>query len=138
MRVERRFERGQTAVDTNAGRLVRALARLISDADRDLNKGRERLAGLSLRLDGAPAKRLADLSLRLEALDRTRMTLGYGETLKRGYAVVRGDGAVVTTRASAEKATVLEVQFHDGRLTLGPRPARKGKGGEAPDQGSLF
>ena len=138
MRVERRFERGQTAVDTNAGRLVRALARLISDADRDLNNGRERLAGLSLRLDGAPAKRLADLSLRLEALDRTRMTLGYGETLKRGYAVVRGDGAVVTTRASAEKATVLEVQFHDGRLTLGPRPVRKGKGGEAPDQGSLF
>ena len=137
-RIGRRLERGQTTTETNAARLVRALARLISDAGRDLGKGRERLAGLSARLETAPAKRLADLAARLEALDRTRATLGYAETLKRGYAVVWGDGAVVTSKQAAEKTAVLEVQFHDGRLSLGARPARKGKGGTEPEQGSLF
>ena len=136
-RAERRFERGRTLVETFAGRLVRALSRLTQDAGRDLARGRERLAVLALRLDAAPAKRLAELALRLEALDRTRATLGYGETLKRGYAVVWGDGAVVTTRAAAEKANGLEVQFQDGRMALGPRPARRGKA-DAPGQGSLF
>ena len=137
-RIARRFERGQTAAENGAGRLVRALARLISDAGRDTAKAQDRLAGLSRRLEAAVPKRLADLTARLEALDRTRATLGYGATLKRGYAVVWGDGAVVTTKATAEKAAALEVQFHDGRLTLGARPARRGKPGDGPGQGSLF
>ena len=136
-RIARRFERGQVTVETFSGRLVRALARLISDAGRDLSKGRERLTALALRLDAAPAKRLADLTARLAALDRTRTTLGYGETLKRGFAVVWGDGAVVTSKAAAEKAAALEVQFSDGRLALGVRPGRKKPGG-GPEQGSLF
>ncbi len=137
-RQERRIERGQTAVTHQAGRLVRALARLIDDAGRDVAKGHERLAGLTLRLEAALPKRLEDLSRRLEALDRTRMTLGYDQTLRRGYAVVWGDGAVVTTKGAAEKLAVLEVQFSDGRLVLGGKPPRKGKAGGEPDQGSLF
>ena len=87
--------------------------------------------------EAAPGKRLADLSARLDALDRTRATLGYAETLKRGYAVIWGDGAVVTSKAAAEKAAALEVQFHDGRLALGARPARKPREGGG-EQGSLF
>ena len=54
----------------------------------------------------------------------------------RGYAVLRGDGAVVTTKAAAEAATSLEVEFQDGRLGLSGRP-RKGKAGPE-GQGSLF
>jgi exodeoxyribonuclease VII large subunit len=114
------------------------LARLIGDAGRDISKGQERLAGLTLRLEAAPGKRLADLSARLEALDRTRTTLGYSETLRRGYAVVWGDGAVVTTKVAAEKAVALEVEFADGRLALGARAGKKGKAGGGPEQGSLF
>ncbi|MBL9057201.1 MAG: exodeoxyribonuclease VII large subunit, partial [Rhodobacteraceae bacterium] len=64
--------------------------------------------------------------------------LGHAETLRRGFAIVRGDGHVVTGRAAAEKATVLEIEFADGRLTTGGKPARKGKPGEPPQQGSLF
>jgi exodeoxyribonuclease VII large subunit len=65
------------------------------------------------------------------------VTLGYAETLRRGYAVVRGDGAVVTTKAGAEKAAALEIEFADGRLALGGKArARKADGG--PEQGSLF
>ena len=137
-RAERRGERARATLDKWASRLAPALARLIGDAGRDIATGRERLAGLARRLEVAPAKRLADLSARLEALDRTRATLGYAETLKRGYAVVRGDGVVVTTKAAAEKAGALEVQFHDGRLVLGPRAARKGRAEGGPGQGSLF
>jgi len=60
------------------------------------------------------------------------------ETLRRGFAIVRGDGQVVTGKSAAEKAQVLELEFADGRLSLAPKAARKAKQGDAPDQGSLF
>lgn len=137
-RAERRAERSRAALDKWASRLAPALARLIGEAGRDIAKGQGRLAGLAQRLDAAPGKRLADLSARLEALDRTRLTLGYADTLRRGYAVVWGDGAVVTSRTAAEKATALEIEFSDGRLALGARAGKKGKSGGGPEQGSLF
>ncbi len=138
MRAERRLERGHAGLDKWASRLAPALARLIGGSAREIATGRERLAGLVARLEVAPGKRFGDLTLRLEALDRTRATLGIAQTLRRGYAVVWGDGAVVTTKAGAEKAGALEVQFQDGRLALGGKPVRKGQPGEGPGQASLF
>jgi exodeoxyribonuclease VII large subunit len=134
LRLERRGER---LADLSA-RLAPALARMLGDAARRAGEGQVRLAQLTDRLDAAPEARLRRLADRLEALDRTRQTLGYDQTLKRGYAVVRGDGAVVTTKAAAEKALALEIQFHDGRLALGPRAGRKAKGESESGQGSLF
>lgn len=121
-----------------AARLEGARARALASEARRVAEGRQRLALLSARLDAAPAARLAALAERLDRLDRLRQTLGWRETLARGFAVVRGDGALVTTRAAAERAAMLEIEFADGRLTPGaPRPARKGRrGGEG--QGSLF
>lgn len=133
---ERRRERVGARVEALAARLVPALGRLLGDAERDVARGREKLAGLDGRLEGATAQRFVQLGQRLEALDRTRATLGYAETLKRGFAVVRGDGAVVTTKAGAERAGALEIEFADGRLALGGRKARKGESGGG--QGSLF
>ena len=137
-RWERRVERAQAGLDKWASRLQPSLARLIGDAARVIARDQARFAGLAARLDSAAPRRLAELAARLEALDRTRTTLGYAETLKRGYAVVWGDGAVVTHKAAAEKAGVLEVEFQDGRLVPGPRQLRKGKAGGGPEQGSLF
>ncbi|WP_431299121.1 exodeoxyribonuclease VII large subunit [Tabrizicola sp. BL-A-41-H6] len=134
----RRLERARDRADNLAGRLVPALARMIATADRQVIEGTHELAAKGMRLDAAAAARFQRLSDRLDALDRTRTTLGYAETLKRGYAVVRGDGHVVTTRAAAEKAASLEVEFADGRLALGARAARKTKGEEGGGQGSLF
>ena len=81
----------------------------------------------------------------LLSLDRTRQTLGYAETLRRGYAVVRAAGAVVTTRTAAEAHPVLEIEFADGSLAVetggpaGPAPKpRRPKAEGGPDQGSLF
>ena len=136
--LSRRTERAADRAQALAARLAPALERLILQAARRVAEGRAQLATLDQRLQAAPGARLTALSARLAALDRTRGTLGYRETLKRGYAVVRGDGVVVTGRAAAEKAAAVEVEFHDGRLLLGAHPPRKPRAGSGPDQGSLF
>jgi exodeoxyribonuclease VII large subunit len=134
----RRVERASDRVGALSARLAPALARVISDAARKTGEGRAKLVLLDARLQAAPSARLAALSQRLEALDRIRTTLGYAETLKRGYAVVRGDGHVVTSKAAAEKALSVEVEFADGRLVLGGKGPRKTKAEGGPTQGSLF
>ena len=134
LRQERRRER----LEGLAARLAPALARMLGEAGRRTAEGRERLAVLAGRLEAAPAARFARLKDRLEALDRTRATLGYHATLKRGYAVVRGDGAVVTSKAGAEKAAALEIEFRDGRMMVGGRAGKRAKGDADGGQGSLF
>ena len=132
--------------------LSKATARLDPGRITDANKRRDAdlkiLAGRLDRAYFANTKRHGD---RLSALERMRQTLGYTETLKRGYAVVRGDGNVVTTQAAAAKAKSLEIEFADGRMALDgsttststkapvAKPATKAKPKkDAPDQGSLF
>jgi exodeoxyribonuclease VII large subunit len=136
-RSARGLERKHAAFDKWASRLPLALTRLIADAGRKTAEGRLKLAQLDTRLQAAPAQRLAALSQRLEALDRTRQTLGYAETLKRGSAVVRGDGHVITSKTAAEKSPALEIEFADGRVSLGARAAKK-PGPKGPEQASLF
>ncbi len=137
-----------------AGGLVPGLARLVR------TRGRE-AAALAARVSpSAPRRRLTDARARFEAqalrlseraradhdrratrlgeLERLRETLGHTATLRRGYAVVRGDGAVVTTRAAAEAARRLEVEFHDGTLRIGAPQRRSTAEREAEAQGSLF
>ena len=140
-RAGRALERRHLGFDKWASRLAPALARLLAEADRAGRKGRADRAGLAARLEAAPRRRLADLARRLEQVDRTRQTLGYAETLKRGFAVIRGDGHVVTSREEAARAAVLEAEFRDGRLPLGQGaapPPRKPKPGGDGGQGSLF
>jgi exodeoxyribonuclease VII large subunit len=115
-----------------SARLVPALERL----DRD-----KRAAFARTAASFGPAlldTRIARLRDQVAALDRLRETLGYEQTLRRGYAVVRGDGAVVTTVAAAAAARVIEIQFADGRLPLGARAGKKSIPREDPEQGSLL
>ena len=130
-------------------RLNMASARLDPDRITDANKRRTvEITGLSARLDRAFLANTKRHEDRLTSLERMRQTLGYTETLKRGYAVVRGDGDVVTNQAAAAKAKALEIEFADGRLALDGsgtsavkpiKPATKPKPKkDAPDQGSLF
>ncbi|MFW2542069.1 exodeoxyribonuclease VII large subunit [Primorskyibacter sp. 2E107] len=119
---------------------------------REISAQTERLEAMGRRMDQAQARRIEQAQQRLEAVDRLRETLGYRETLKRGYAVVRGDGAVVTTQIAAAQAQALEIEFSDGVLRVGggdgpapepprPKPAAKAKPKAKdvpPEQGSLF
>ncbi len=152
-RADLRLERGHSALDKWASRLAPALSRLIATSAQDIGRRQTQLAALAHRLNAAPTKRLTDLAARLDALDRTRQTMGYAETLRRGYAVVWGDGAVVTTKHQAATAQLLEIEFQDGRMTptaapeppktpepkaSKPKPAEPKAKPPKPNQGSLF
>ncbi|MGB5560376.1 MAG: exodeoxyribonuclease VII large subunit, partial [Paracoccaceae bacterium] len=107
---------------------------------RDTDRKRRDLRATSDRLARVAQGQIDGWTRRLDALERMRQTLGYTETLKRGYAVVRGDGAVVTTAIAAAAASGLEIEFADGRLALGagPRPKSKPKPDTPPEQGRLL
>ena len=105
---------------------------------RAVAEGRRRLDAVRLTPEMMRA-RFEALGQRLAALDRVRETLGYEATLARGYAVVRGDDAVVTGVAAAKAAGTLEIQFADGRMAVGgqAKPTRKTRDAP-PEQGSLL
>jgi len=111
----------------------------------DLQFKRHALATLEGRLARSGASQVHIWRQSLTSLERTRQTLGYENTLKRGYAVVRGDGEVLVDVAGVKAASKLEIQFQDGRVAVGagvvatskakaPTKKQKPDGG----QGSLF
>ncbi|MHA6262653.1 exodeoxyribonuclease VII large subunit [Arenibacterium sp. CAU 1754] len=108
-----------------------------------LQRRQDAFAALSRRLAVAGQTQMQRLNARLTSADRMLSTLGYQATLERGYAVVRADGDLVTTAKAAGKAPVLEIQFSDGRVTVGGKTATKPaksapKAKKGPDQGTLF
>ncbi len=120
----------------------------------DIARKSVELVEISPRLTHAFQSGLLRKRDRLDGLERMRQTLGYTETLKRGYAVVRADGALVTSAAQARRARGLDVEFADGSVALEmpheARPARpeelktpaknrsSGKKKAPPEQGTLF
>ncbi|VDC33145.1 exodeoxyribonuclease VII large subunit [Pseudogemmobacter humi] len=138
----RRIERQRGAFANWSSRLEPALHRLIAEAARRGQDGRLRLAGLEARLEAAADARRHRLAERIAGVERVLQSLGYENTLRRGYAVVRGGGRVLTSAADAGRAAELEIQFADGRLAALPvtrpaTPARR-KDQEGGGQGSLF
>jgi exodeoxyribonuclease VII large subunit len=132
--------------------------RLSVDAlSRDITRQKDKVSDLSRRLSDAGTRQVQTVKDRLASLDRMRETLSYTATLQRGYAVVRGDGALVKTSTEASAASALEIEFADGRLSVGaggavaptptpqsapekpkPTPKPKAKKTPPPEQGSLF
>ncbi|MEW9919011.1 exodeoxyribonuclease VII large subunit [Marimonas sp. MJW-29] len=154
--LRQRIASDRRRLDTLSGRLEPALLRAVSDKrqryetraqrfrpatlQRDRAAKAEAFNKLTARLSEAGQRQTRRLRDRLEALDRLLDTLSYKSTLARGYAVVRGDGAVVTNTKDAKKAATLEIEFADGRMTVGgaARPARKKGPDVPPEQGSLL
>ncbi|WP_414898468.1 exodeoxyribonuclease VII large subunit [Rhodovulum sp. YEN HP10] len=153
--LRRRLTEDRRRADERAARIVPALARLgrlrASELDktarrvrpellqRRVETGREALSRLEARLRATLGAGLDRHRARLEALERMRAGLSYEETLRRGFAVVRTGGKVITSRAVAEQAGALEIEFRDGRLAIGGRPPRRSrKSDEPPEQGSLL
>ncbi|OAN76108.1 exodeoxyribonuclease VII large subunit [Jannaschia sp. EhC01] len=104
----------------------------------------ERLAAARARFAQAAGLSVERRRKAFDALDRLHRTLGYTETLERGYAVIRAGDEVLTTKAAASAHALLEIQFADGRLGVSPtgatpKPAKKSAKPKPPkDQGSLF
>lgn len=151
------------AADRLAGRLAPGLARVAAERGRALDKLAARLAPELLALRARRGREAHDQAVqrlqrgaraqttawreRLDGLVRVLTSLGYEQTLRRGYAVVwdvgPDGGHVVTRRADAATRPALEIQFHDGRLPVAPPQPRSGKGrprgpDAPPEQGDLF
>ncbi|MEM7319409.1 MAG: exodeoxyribonuclease VII large subunit, partial [Pseudomonadota bacterium] len=108
--------------------------------ERNLSDRQEALSRLTDRMHSAQESRFDRLRQYIETTDRVRETLGYRATLDRGYAVVRAEDQVITSKKSAASRTAFEIEFADGRLTVGAgkKPASRKTGPDAPDQGTLF
>ncbi|MDW3182247.1 exodeoxyribonuclease VII large subunit [Roseobacter sp.] len=109
-------------------------ATLQQDRDR---KARD-FACLVTRLSDAGQRNIATWRSRIDAVERLRRTLGYEATLERGFAVVRSAGELVTDIKTAKSAAALEIQFADGRVTVGGKPTPRKAPAKPPKQGSLF
>jgi exodeoxyribonuclease VII large subunit len=130
-----------TAVEKRRERLLRAGLGLRPEAlRRGIERLRERLEALAVRLAQAGGRRVEERRAGLDALARTLETLGPHRVLERGFAIVRdGSGAVVTRAVAARAATVLEVELADGRMRARPERAGSGRRREpGPEQGTLL
>ena len=127
---------------TNAGRMAlsRLEGRMTPNTLRAaLRTQDQRLQTATARLAPRAQSQVAALRAKLDALERMRLSLGYEETLKRGYAVVWGDDAVVTSHKALKSAETVEIEFADGRKPVTPTTPKKPKQKTPPpDQGSLF
>ncbi len=138
-----RLDAGLTgAVSRNRLRLAAVAARLsLRPVRQRIARGPDDLGKLGARLVAAQAAGMDRRRRALAAVDRLLGSLSYFGTLKRGYAVVRSGKDVLTSAASAAGKTPLELQFHDGRLTVGadmPPPATPARRRKAPVQKTLF
>jgi len=131
-------------VQMRSERLAQVTPRLrVEVVHRDIAQKRRDLDAVAQRLSAVGSGQIKSMRDQLSALDRLRETLGYKATLQRGYAVVRANGALVTTAAQAKAADVLDIEFADGRVTTGSSgaastPKKPAKSNPTSDQGSLF
>ncbi|MEM9319714.1 MAG: exodeoxyribonuclease VII large subunit [Pseudomonadota bacterium] len=121
----KRLQLGRATGRLSLGRLTDRVAMMRRDLARiDLTSGLAR--GIEAR-----AKALANAA-------RLLQSLGYKETLKRGYAVIRAEGRIVTETRTANKAARLEIEFADGEVSVSAGSAKRSGKPPKPGQGDLF
>jgi len=74
------------------------------------------LERLNSHILGSAKRLLERRELELDSLMRGLLGLHPDRTLKRGYAVVRSNGKVLTSARAARKSVDLKIQFQDGEL----------------------
>ena len=135
----RRLERRRDRLQGMGERLDASLARITAVTRRAIATQTERLSDLSRRLVAAPKRAISQRQEALTRLDRMRQTLGYTETLKRGFAVVHGPEGLITSATTAAQTPRFEIEFADGRMAARPdTPPKKAAAKPKPEQKSLF
>ncbi len=105
---------------------------------RDIAQKQKDLVWVTSGFQSAAKRQVLNWQQQIANLERVRQTLDYKNTLKRGFAIVRGDGAVVTSRKTAKAAAMLELEFADGLLPISGKAKPKTKAKTASGQGDLF
>ena len=85
---------------------------------RDIQQEQKNLKDLSFRLKKAYDIIAKDLGTKLQSIDRLRETLGYRQTLDRGYAIIRSSDSVITDKSKTLHLTDLIIEFRDGELLV--------------------
>ena len=122
-----------------------------NDLHRETKRKEQNFNQMVNRLSSLKSKLIAPRLESLNKLDRLRETLGYKETLNRGYSVIRANGSVMTSVSAVIDKVQLEVEFKDGRIGVcvsdkvdsKKKQPNKQKNnikinGGPPKQGSLF
>ena len=87
----------------------------------EVSRTHDKLAELGQRAAQAASRSLTQRGEKLASLASQLKTLSYEETLKRGYALVRGeDGKLVRSAQDAKQQASLQVTFADGDITVKP------------------
>jgi exodeoxyribonuclease VII large subunit len=111
--VERMFERLRRPIARADAVLAGFPSRLHAQSERQ----RDRLANVARRGDGAIGILLIRHRQALVAQDRILQSLSYKNVLKRGYAVIRGEGdKVLSSAAMVGAGDHLSIEFHDGSV----------------------
>lgn len=122
--------RRQDRFNTLSQRLDNGRIRVLADTRRKLAENRALLPPLTKRIETAFARSITQRQSLLQQTDRMRISLGYTQTLERGFAVIRDKtGHVVITADEADKHNRLEIQFSDGQIQVR---------NDRDPQGSLF
>lgn len=146
--VERQFDRMRGRIGRADAVLAGFPARLHAQTERQ----RDRVGNVGRRSDSALATLLARHRQTLLAQDRILQSLSYKNVLKRGYAVIRGEGErVLSSGSMVSPGDALAIEFHDGTVDavagsgdgVPAAPSSKKRAPAKPvttkaDQGSLF
>ena len=126
----RRLDRvGDSAERAMAGRMDRMIHRLEAVGKRarpglisaSVSRKKTELSNAARSAEIAVRARLRTLNDKLSASGRLVESLGYPQTLKRGFAVIRSGERVVVRQADACRAENLEIEFQDGRVPVALR-----------------
>ncbi|WP_339949416.1 exodeoxyribonuclease VII large subunit [uncultured Albimonas sp.] len=97
----------------------------------EIERRRERLAALSGRLDRSARSAVDRERERHGRAGRLLETLSYKQTLARGYAVVRLDGAPAGRSSALPEGARVEIELADGRRAAALDPDGAAGGGDA-------
>lgn len=136
----RRLERPRDRLDQLQDRLDSSLRRVKATTSRAIAQQLQRIAQLGDRLELALQRGQVQRRDTLARLDRMRQTLGYTETLKRGFAVIHGPDGLITTASQAARTPQFQIQLADGRVDARPAaPVEKTRRRKPdPEQKSLL
>ncbi len=125
---QQRVERAAAAVRGQAqllleragGQAERQAQALSREARRRLEAAAQRLTVLRRDIARGAEAQALQVARRIEGQRAVVAMASPANTLKRGFAIVRGDGAIVSDRAKAGGCGMLEIEFRDGKLVARP------------------
>ncbi|WP_036257380.1 exodeoxyribonuclease VII large subunit [Methylocapsa aurea] len=139
-------ERRRQSLDHIGSRLTIARAARVKIECERATASRRRLDALAKRMEHGIFARMEARRAQIRTLAQLLGSLGYGQVLARGFAMVSdGQGKLVTKAAEIVDGALLHIKFSDGQKTAiaGPPKAaapekRTSKAPRKRDQGSLF